>query len=136
MLQHTRNRGKGAAIRTGLEQAQGQFTLIQDADLEYDPKDYPQLIQPLLSAEAPVVYGSRYRGRKGGPRPGWSLFRCGVALLNICVRVLYGARLTDEATCYKAFPTALLRAMDLQCPAVRVLPGGDRQDLPTGADDP
>ncbi len=115
LLQHSKNRGKGAAIRTGLEHAQGRFTIIQDGDLEYDPEDYPRLIEPLLAGEAQVVYGSRYLRRAGGPRQYWSPFRCGVAVLNVCVRLLYGARLTDEATCYKAFPTDMLRAMDLEC---------------------
>ena len=115
LLQHSKNRGKGAAIRTGLELAQGRFTIIQDGDLEYDPEDYRRLIEPLLSGEAQVVYGSRYLRRKGAPRQRWGLFRCGVAVLNVCVRLLYRARLTDEATCYKAFPTALLRAMELEC---------------------
>lgn len=115
LLQHSKNRGKGAAIRTGLEHAQGRFTIIQDGDLEYDPGDYPRLIGPLLSGEAQVVYGSRYLRGEGQRRRPWRLFRCGVAVLNVCVRLLYRARLTDEATCYKAFPTALLRAMDLQC---------------------
>jgi glycosyltransferase involved in cell wall biosynthesis len=115
LLQHSRNRGKGAAIRTGLEQAQGRFTIIQDGDLECDPEDYPLVIEPLLAGQAQVVYGSRYRHHDGGARPRWSLLRCGVILLNLCVRLLYGARLTDEAACYKAFPTGLLKSMDLQC---------------------
>lgn len=115
LLRHSKNRGKGAAIRTGLEHAQGRFTIIQDGDLEYDPEDYPRLVEPLSSGEAQVVYGSRYLHREGGPRQRWSAFRCGVAALNVCVRLLYRARLTDEATCYKAFPTAVLRAMDLEC---------------------
>ena len=115
LLQHSGNRGKSTAIRTGLELARGRFTIIQDGDLEYDPQDYPRLIEPLLSGEAKVVYGSRYLRRQGGPRQPWRLFRWGVSLLNVCVRLLYGARLTDEATCYKAFGTDLLRAMDLQC---------------------
>jgi glycosyltransferase involved in cell wall biosynthesis len=115
LLQHSRNRGKGAAIRTGLDHAEGRYTIVQDGDLEYDPDDYPAVIEPLLSGEAEVVYGSRYlRPPDGRPRR-WSLSRCGVSALNLCARLLYGARLTDEATCYKAFPTAMLRAMDLEC---------------------
>jgi len=114
VLTHSRNRGKGAAIRTGLQRARGTFTIVQDADLEYDPEDYPRVIKPLLAGEAQVVYGSRYmEGGKGRNR--WRLFRYGVSLLNVCVRLLYGGKLTDEATCYKAFPTDLLRTMDLQC---------------------
>ncbi len=86
--------------------------------MEYDPEDYPRLIEPLVSGQAEVVYGSRYLrvdGQSRRPRRSWRLFRWGVSALNVCVRLLYGARLSDEATCYKAFPTSLLRAMDLQC---------------------
>jgi len=137
LLQHTANRGKGAAIRTGLEHARGRFTLIQDADLEYDPADYARLLEPLLSGKADAVYGSRRLGEKvfgcerqseeNRRKPLW--MRCwfgrlrelvnpfyhGVTLLNIMVRLLYRAKITDEATCYKVFPTEVLRAMELEC---------------------
>ncbi len=115
VLWHDRNRGKGAAIRTALHDAEGQFVIIQDGDLEYDPQDYPLLIEPLLTGQADAVYGSRYLGSRGERRQQQRLFRWGVRVLNICVRWLYGTTLTDEATCYKVFPTDLLRAMDLQC---------------------
>ena len=115
LFRHSKNRGKGAAIRTGLAHARGRFTIIQDADLEYDPQEYPRLIEPLLSGEVEVVYGSRPLGCKGSSRPPWNLFRLAVCGLNVCVRLLYGARITDEATCYKAFPTPILRAMSLEC---------------------
>ncbi len=115
LLAHSRNRGKGAAIRTALENARGRFTIIQDADLEYDPQDYPNLIEPLLSGEAHVVYGSRSLNRKWAHGRRWNLFGLGVRVLNICLRFLYGVRVTDEATCYKAFPTAALKAMGLEC---------------------
>jgi glycosyltransferase involved in cell wall biosynthesis len=119
LLAHPVNRGKGAAIRTGLEHARGRFTIIQDADLEYDPADYPLVIGPLLGGAAEVVYGSRYLAGPGlvmellGPRR--RLLRLAVAALNLAVWVLYGVRLTDEATCYKGFPTDLLRSLDLRC---------------------
>jgi dolichol-phosphate mannosyltransferase len=112
---HATNRGKGTAIRTGLDHACGRFTLVQDADLEYDPSDYPRLLEPLLQGRANIVYGSRYLRPAPGSRPYARLFRYGVALLNVAVRLLYGVRLTDEATCYKVLPTDVLRAMDLQC---------------------
>jgi dolichol-phosphate mannosyltransferase len=115
LIHHERNRGKGAAIRMGLKYARGQFTIIQDADFEYDPQDYLSLLAPLLSGEAQVVYGSRYFGRDTTRGKRRNLFRFGVSLLNLCVRAIYGVRLTDEATCYKAFPTAVLNAMELQC---------------------
>lgn len=115
VFRHQRNRGKGAAIRTGLQHAQGHFTIIQDADLEYDPQDYSLILEPLLAGRAEVVYGSRYLRYDGTRREGLWCFRCGVSLLNFCARLLYGARLTDVATCYKAFLTTRLRAMDLEC---------------------
>lgn len=115
LLAHSRNRGKGAAIRTALNSARGQFTIIQDADLEYDPADYPHLVEPLVMGVAQIVYGSRYLVPHGNSRFGGLVFRLGVYVLNAVVRVLYGVRLTDEATCYKALATDLVRAMDLQC---------------------
>jgi glycosyltransferase involved in cell wall biosynthesis len=115
LLRHAKNLGKGAAIRTGLAQARGRFVIVQDGDLEYDPQDYARVLKPLLSGESQVVYGSRYLERRSGSRRRWSCFRLGVSVLNLCVRLLYGARLTDEATCYKALPTSFLRAMDLCC---------------------
>lgn len=114
LVRHDTNRGKGAAIRTGLKLARGQFTIIQDADLEYDPADYEKLFEPVLLGQADVVYGSRYLGKENDYAVRrW--FDWGVILLNLAVRVIYGVRITDEATCYKLFPTSLLRAMDLQC---------------------
>lgn len=114
VLRHLRNRGKGVAIRTGLPLARGRFVIIQDADLEYCPEDYAALLGPLLADKAEVVYGSRYLARRC-PRAEWRCFRVGVEVLNLCVRLLYGVRLTDEATCYKVFRTEVLRAMDLEC---------------------
>lgn len=111
VIRHPTNRGKGAAIRTGLAHAVGEFTIVQDADLEYDPEDYPKLIEPLMLG-ADAVYGSRYLERN---RTGAWTNRVGVSVLNLAVRLLYTARLTDEATCYKAIPTVVLRAMDLRC---------------------
>jgi dolichol-phosphate mannosyltransferase len=115
ILKHPTNRGKGAAIRTGLERARGKYAIIQDGDLEYDPKDFPLLIEPLISGEAQVVYGSRYLEKKMLKTQGRRFLCFGISILNLCVRLLYGAKLTDEATCYKAFSTDLLRNMHLQC---------------------
>ena len=115
VVRHDQNRGKGAAIRTGLELARGRFTIIQDADLEYDPRDYERLLEPLITNEAQAVYGSRYLSAEGRQRGRWRVLRFGVSLLNVCVRALYHIRLTDEATCYNAFRTADLRVMDLAC---------------------
>jgi dolichol-phosphate mannosyltransferase len=113
LVRHAVNRGKGAAIRTGLARARGRVILIQDADLEYDPADYPALVEPILTGRAEVVYGSRYL--VGGAGRPWTLNRACVALLNLMVWVLFGRRVTDEATCYKAFDAPLLRRLDLRC---------------------
>ncbi|MEZ6114143.1 MAG: glycosyltransferase family 2 protein [Pirellulaceae bacterium] len=102
-------------FRTGLTRATGRFVMIQDADLEYNPADYTVVLEPLLRGDAQVVYGSRYMGQRWNCRQNLRLFRHGVSLLNLAVRILYGQRLTDEATCYKAMPTDLLRSLDLQC---------------------
>ncbi len=110
VLSHHANRGKGAAIRTALPHADGIYTLIQDADLEYDPKDYSSLVYPLLNRESDAVYGSRYL--RSQP---WSVCRMGVLLLNWVVRWVYRVKLTDQATCYKLFRSDDLRAMELQC---------------------
>ena len=113
VVRHPANRGKGAAVRTGLDLARGVVTLVQDADLEYDPADYPAVVGPILADAADAVYGSRYL-RPAGPLP-WTVNRACVVLLNALVLALYGRRLTDEATCYKAFRTDALRRMGLRC---------------------
>lgn len=113
LIRHRENRGKGAAIRTGLGRARGEVVLVQDADLEYDPGDFPSLIDPILSGRADVVFGSRYL-RPARPLP-WTANRLCVLLLNGIVRLLYRRKITDEATCYKALRTELLRRMDLKC---------------------
>jgi glycosyltransferase involved in cell wall biosynthesis len=122
VLRHAVNRGKGAAIATALRLAHGDITTIQDGDLEYDPNDLPRLAEAIQRDGCSVVYGSRFL-RPAAPLP-WTKFRLAVALLNLLIRLLYGRRLTDEATCYKAFRTDLLRGLDVQarrfefCPEV------------------
>lgn len=113
LLRHERNRGKGAAIRTGLERATGEVTIIQDADLEYSPEEIPSLVEPILRGEQDVVYGTRFRdGFPGGMAlPN----RVVNVLLRWAVRLLYGRRISDEATCYKAVRTSVLRQMNLVC---------------------
>ena len=120
VLRHGRNRGKGAAVRTGLLHAAGEVTIIQDADLEYDPADYPRLVEPILGGDAEAVYGSRYLDP--ARRLPWTRFRLGVAVFNGLVRLLYGRRLTDEATCYKAARTGLWRALDLRAERFELCP--------------
>jgi len=120
VLRHTTNQGKGAAVRTGLAKARGEVTIIQDADLEYDPADYPLLVEPIRRKEAEAVFGSRYLAPTR--QLPWTKFRLGVMLFNGMVRVLYGQRLTDEATCYKAVRTTLFHALDLQAARFEMCP--------------
>jgi len=113
VLYHEVNGGKGAAIRTALAEAHGTFTIIQDADLEYDPEEYPRLLAPIVEGRTNVVYGSRYLAHTN-PLP-LTHFKVAVLLLNAMANLLYGTRLTDEATCYKMFRTSLLRSLPLRC---------------------
>jgi glycosyltransferase involved in cell wall biosynthesis len=112
-IQHSPvNFGKGAAIRIGLSQASGDIVLIQDGDLEYDPRDYMQILQPIVDGTADVVYGSRFlRSVKGMKFANWLANR----ILTLTVNVLYGASITDEATAYKAFRTEVIRSIPLRC---------------------
>lgn len=106
------NFGKGAAIRIGIRKATGDIVLIQDGDLEYDPNDYLKVLQPIVDGEASVVYGSRFRGKVQGMKfANWLANK----LLTMTANVLYGCRITDEATAYKAFRMDVLRAMRLRC---------------------
>jgi glycosyltransferase involved in cell wall biosynthesis len=115
---HSKNRGKGAAIRTGLEKVTGDIVIIQDADLEYDPREYHRLIRPILEGKAQVVYGSRLLGLPPARMVRYHFyypFAFGVRLLNLLTRLLYGTRITDEATCYKVFKTEVIRNIQLKC---------------------
>jgi dolichol-phosphate mannosyltransferase len=119
LLRHVQNQGKGAALRTALEAARGDYCVVQDADLEYDPEDLPALIAPLLAGTADMVYGSRFTGHSKGMKP---VFRLGNWVLAWTATLLFGHRVTDEATCYKAFRTDLLRGMELQCTGFEFCP--------------
>ncbi|MDX2066457.1 MAG: glycosyltransferase family 2 protein [Fimbriimonadaceae bacterium] len=113
VLTNAKPGGKGNAIRKALPHATGRATIIQDADLEYSPEEIASLIEPILAGTAEVVYGSRFHA---GLPAGMALPNKIVnVLLAASVRVLYRARITDEATCYKAFRTDILKSMDLQC---------------------
>jgi len=111
VLFHPVNRGKGASIRTGLTAVTGDVVVIQDADLEYDPAEIPKIIQPILYGRARVAYGSRFTGRMEGMQP---LNLIANWIFIWMTRLLYGARLTDEATAYKAFAADLICRMPLQ----------------------
>ncbi|MFN3742202.1 MAG: glycosyltransferase family 2 protein [Anaerolineales bacterium] len=112
VLFHEKNRGKGAAIRSGLQVAQGDVLLIQDADLEYDPRDYPILLRPIEEGVADVVYGSRFLG---GPRR-VVMFWHMVAnkLLTLMTNILYNSILSDMETGYKAFRREVIENMPLR----------------------
>ena len=107
-----RNEGKGAALRTGFAEATGDIVVVQDADLEYDPRDIPKLLKPILSGEADVVYGSRFLGDELQDRS--FLHRFGNGLLTGASNWLTGLRLTDMETCYKAFRRDVLRGIQIQ----------------------
>jgi len=107
---HEKNCGKGAAIRTALAYARGEYVLIQDSDLEYDPQDYPALLRPLEQRQANVVYGVRPDRPERGLR-----FFLGAKLLTHLANLLYGAGIHDEATCYKVFRRSLIVQIDLDC---------------------
>ncbi|MDY6851431.1 MAG: glycosyltransferase family 2 protein [Thermodesulfobacteriota bacterium] len=111
VLFHERNQGKGAAIRTGLAKARGRYTIIQDADLEYDPQDYIRLLAPLLEGRARVVYGSRILG--AGQIRSYNRYYWGGRFVSLVTNILYGSRLTDEPTCYKVFETWVLKDLNL-----------------------
>jgi glycosyltransferase involved in cell wall biosynthesis len=106
------NFGKGTAVRIGITLATGEIILIQDGDLEYDPGDFERILEPIVKGQVDVVYGSRFLGEPNG-----MAFRNLVAnrILTATANLLYDARLTDEATAYKAFRGTLLRSMVLAC---------------------
>jgi glycosyltransferase involved in cell wall biosynthesis len=110
VLRHETNRGKGAAVRTGLQVASGDYILIQDADLEYDPEDWPKLIAPVQRGRARVVYGSRFTGER---RNMLFLHWVGNRLLSLVTNVLYNTTLSDMETCYKLIDRTLINRLDL-----------------------
>lgn len=120
IIYHEQNSGKGAALRTGFQHATGDIFVIQDADLEYDPRDYVKLLEPLLEGRAPIIYGSRFMG---GPRSAMSLTHTlGNKFLTIMTNVLYGTALTDMETCYKCFRREVINGMSLRSRAFEIEP--------------
>jgi glycosyltransferase involved in cell wall biosynthesis len=112
VLFHERNQGKGGAVRTGFAAARGDIVVVQDADLEYDPDDFPRLLRPILEGRADVVFGSRFRGG----RSGWDYLSNYIAnrLLTLLSNAVTGLRLTDMETCYKVFRREVLRRIRLE----------------------
>ena len=112
IVYHERNQGKGAAVRTGFQHASGDILLIQDADLEYDPREYPALLKPIEEGVAKVVYGSRFLG---GPRRTmffWNMVANRV--LTLVTNILYDSILSDMETCYKVFLAEVVRSIPLR----------------------
>jgi len=112
LIRHERNRGKGAAVRTAIDASRGDIVLVQDADLEYDPRDIPRLIEPLQSGVADVVYGTRLRG--GEPQRAHLFWHyMGNRLLSLLTNVLYNTTISDMEVGYKAFRGDLVRSIHL-----------------------
>lgn len=111
-LYHDQNQGKGAALRTGFEAASGDIVIIQDADLEYDPREYPVLLEPILDGRADIVYGSRFLG--GPHRVLFFWHYLGNRFLTLLSNALTNLNLTDMETCYKVFRREVLSGMHLK----------------------
>jgi len=118
---HEKNHGKGMAVRTGIKHAKGDIIIIQDADLEYDPKDYLKLVKPIQEGRTKVVYGTRFPKKKGHPsfsRPYYPLFNpfyIANKILTLTSNILYNSKITDEPTCYKVFDANVLKNINLKC---------------------
>ncbi len=111
IIYHTRNQGKGGALRTGFQAASGDVVIIQDADLEYDPMEYPKIVAPIFEGKAEVVYGSRFLNQK---RKGYLANRAANWALTVCSNFFTGQKLTDMETCYKAFRREIIQSIDIE----------------------
>lgn len=111
VVMHEQNQGKGAAIRTGLGKVTGDLVLIQDADLEYDPEDWPKLLSPIMRGKAQVVYGSRFTGER---RNMLFLHWVGNRFLSLVTNVLYNTTLSDMETCYKLFDRNVIEGIPIK----------------------
>jgi glycosyltransferase involved in cell wall biosynthesis len=111
VVMHEANLGKGAAVRTGFAHATGDYVLVQDADLEYDPDDWPKLLNPVVRGKARVVYGSRFTGER---RNMLFLHWIGNRVLSLTTNILYNTTLSDMETCYKLIDRGLANSLDLR----------------------
>lgn len=119
VIRHPTNRGKGAAVRSGLAHVRGEIVIIQDADLEYDPNDYYELVQPILDRRVDVVYGSRLMGRHTGMYFWNAIGNIGLTFLT---NFLYNSWISDMETCYKVMRTDIMRSLNLESNDFRLEP--------------
>lgn len=112
---HGKNFGKGRAVRTGIKNISGDIVVIQDADLEYNPQDYLNLVKPIVNEEAKAVYGTRFPRGSETPSIWKNRFFLANRILTKTANFLYGADITDEPTCYKMFDSELLKSINLKC---------------------
>ena len=119
IFRHPRNMGKGACVQTGLRHAQGEIVIMQDADLEYDPQDYYELVRPIVEGRVDVVFGSRFAGRHTGMYF-WNAI--GNKSLTFITNLLFNAWISDMETCYKVMRSDILRSLDLRSRDFRIEP--------------